>query len=65
MKVEKEVGGKVSEWEVLGLGEIKCEEWGEKILGGRLMMEGEEMECCVLEMMKKSREENGKKIMWG
>lgn len=53
LKVEKDLGRKLTDSEVFGFAQINSEHCRHKIFGGTFIIDGEEMESSLFQMIKK------------
>ena len=63
MKVEKDLGRKLTDSEVFGFAQINSEHCRHKIFGGTFVIDGVEMESSLFQMIKKTTQENPNKII--
>ena len=63
MKVEKDLGRKLTDSEVFGFAQINSEHCRHKIFGGTFIIDGQEMESSLFQMIKKTTQENPNKII--
>lgn len=63
IKVEKELGRKLTDSEVFGFAQINSEHCRHKIFGGTFIIDGKEMESSLFQMIKKTTAENQNKII--
>ena len=63
LKVEKDLGRKLTDSEVFGFAQINSEHCRHKIFGGTFIIDGEEMESSLFQMIKKTTAENPNKII--
>ncbi len=63
LKVEKELGRKLTDSEVFGFAQINSEHCRHKIFGGTFIIDGQEMESSLFQMIKKTTAENPNKII--
>ncbi len=63
LKVEKELGRKLTDSEVFGFAQINSEHCRHKIFGGTFIIDGKEMESSLFQMIKKTTAENPNKII--
>ena len=63
MKVEKDLGRKLTDSEVFGFAQINSEHCRHKIFGGTFIIDGEEKESSLFQMIKKTTKENPNKII--
>ena len=63
LKVEKDLGRKLTDSEVFGFAQINSEHCRHKIFGGTFVIDGEEMESSLFQMIKKTTAENPNKII--
>ena len=62
-KVEKDLGRPLTDSEVFGFAQINSEHCRHKIFGGTFIIDGEEKESSLLQMIKKTTQENPNKII--
>lgn len=53
LKVEKDLGRKLTDSEVFGFAQINSEHCRHKIFGGTFIIDGQEMESSLFQMIKK------------
>ncbi|MBQ2508037.1 MAG: phosphoribosylformylglycinamidine synthase, partial [Bacteroidaceae bacterium] len=58
LKVEKDLGRKLTDSEVFGFAQINSEHCRHKIFGGTFIIDGEEKESSLFQMIKKTTKEN-------
>ena len=63
LKVEKDLGRKLTDSEVFGFAQINSEHCRHKIFGGTFIIDGKEMESSLFQMIKKTTQENPNKII--
>ena len=63
LKVEKDLGRKLTDSEVFGFAQINSEHCRHKIFGGTFIIDGQEMESSLFQMIKKTTAENPNKII--
>ena len=63
LKVEKDLGRKLTDSEVFGFAQINSEHCRHKIFGGTFVIDGKEMESSLFQMIKKTTKENPNKII--
>ena len=63
LKVEKDLGRKLTDSEVFGFAQINSEHCRHKIFGGTFIIDGKEMESSLFQMIKKTTAENPNKII--
>lgn len=63
LKIEKDLGRKLTDSEVFGFAQINSEHCRHKIFGGTFIIDGEEMESSLFQMIKKTTAENQNKII--
>ena len=63
LKVEKDLGRKLTDSEVFGFAQINSEHCRHKIFGGTFIIDGVEMESSLFQMIKKTTAENPNKII--
>ena len=63
LKVEKDLGRKLTDSEVFGFAQINSEHCRHKIFGGTFIIDGQEMESSLFQMIKKTTQENPNKII--
>ncbi len=63
LKVEKDLGRKLTDSEVFGFAQINSEHCRHKIFGGTFVIDGQEMESSLFQMIKKTTQENPNKII--
>lgn len=63
LKVEKDLGRKLTDSEVFGFAQINSEHCRHKIFGGTFIIDGQEMESSLFQMIKKTTKENPNKII--
>ena len=63
LKVEKDLGRKLTDSEVFGFAQINSEHCRHKIFGGTFIIDGQEMESSLFQMIKKTTNENPNKII--
>ena len=63
LKVEKDLGRKLTDSEVFGFAQINSEHCRHKIFGGTFIIDGKEMESSLFQMIKKTTKENPNKII--
>ena len=63
LKVEKDLGRKLTDSEVFGFAQINSEPCRHKIFGGTFIIDGQEMESSLFQMIKKTTAENPNKII--
>ncbi len=63
LKVEKDLGRKLTDSEVFGFAQINSEHCRHKIFGGIFVIDGQEMESSLFQMIKKTTQENPNKII--
>lgn len=63
LKIEKDLGRKLTDSEVFGFAQINSEHCRHKIFGGTFIIDGEEMESSLFQMIKKTTAENPNKII--
>ncbi|MGL4851637.1 MAG: phosphoribosylformylglycinamidine synthase [Phocaeicola sp.] len=63
LKVEGELGRKLTDSEVFGFAQINSEHCRHKIFGGTFIIDGEEKESSLFQMIKKTTAENPNKIL--
>ncbi len=63
LKVEKDLGRKLTDSEVFGFAQINSEHCRHKIFGGTFIIDGKEMESSLFQMIKKTTNENPNKII--
>lgn len=63
LKVEKDLGRKLTDSEVFGFAQINSEHCRHKIFGGTFVIDGHEMESSLFQMIKKTTKENPNKII--
>lgn len=57
LKVEKDLGRKLTDSEVFGFAQINSEHCRHKIFGGTFIIDGQEMESSLFQMIKKTTAE--------
>lgn len=63
LKVEKDLGRRLTDSEVFGFAQINSEHCRHKIFGGTFIIDGKEMESSLFQMIKKTTAENPNKII--
>ena len=63
LKVQNDLGRKLTDSEVFGFAQINSEHCRHKIFGGTFIIDGEEMESSLFQMIKKTTAENPNKII--
>ena len=63
LKVEKDLGRKLTDSEVFGFAQINSEHCRHKIFGGTFIIDGQEMPSSLFQMIKKTTAENPNKII--
>ena len=63
LKVEMDLGRKLTDSEVFGFAQINSEHCRHKIFGGTFIIDGQEMESSLFQMIKKTTQENPNKII--
>ena len=63
LKVEKDLGRKLTDSEVFGFAQINSEHCRHKIFGGTFIIDGQEMESSLFQMIKKTTQENPNRII--
>jgi len=63
IKVENDLGRKLTDSEVFGFAQINSEHCRHKIFGGTFVIDGVEMESSLFQMIKKTTQENPNKII--
>src|SRR5574344_151071 len=63
LKIEKDLGRKLTDSEVFGFAQINSEHCRHKIFGGTFIIDGKEKEKLLFQMIKKTTQENPNKIL--